>query len=115
MASFIPVTTEAEFEGAIASSHERPVLFFKHSHTCGLSAQAFDELDAWLAEASDDPHVYIVTVQTHRHLSNELVKRFNVRHETPQVLLVRNGACVWHGAHFRVTSRTVRSAYEKAA
>lgn len=115
MASFIPVTTEAELEEAIASSKERPVLFFKHSQTCGLSAQAFDELDAWLAEATDEPHVYIVTVQTHRHLSNALVSRFNVRHETPQVLLVRDGVCTWHGAHFRVTSRTVRSAYEQAA
>lgn len=115
MASFIPVTTEAELEEALASSHDRPVLFFKHSQTCGLSAQAFDELDAWLAEATDEPHVYIVTVQTHRHLSNELAKRFGVRHETPQVLLVRSGQVVWHGAHFRVTSRTVRTAFEQAA
>ena len=115
MASFIPVTTEAELEGAIATSADRPVLFFKHSQTCGLSAQAFDELDAWLAEAGEEPHVYIVTVQTHRHLSNELSRRFNIRHETPQVLLVRHGACTWHGAHFRVTGRTVRSAYEQAA
>jgi bacillithiol system protein YtxJ len=115
MASFIPVTTEAELDGALATSADRPVLFFKHSQTCGLSAQAFDELDAWLVDAADDPHVYIVTVQTHRHLANELTRRFNVRHETPQVLLVRNGACTWHGAHFRVTSRTVRSAYEDAA
>jgi bacillithiol system protein YtxJ len=52
----------------------------------------------------------MVTVQTHRDVSNAVSARLGVRHETPQALLVRDGRVVWAASHFRVTADAVQRA-----
>ena len=92
-----------ELEAAIDESTERPVLLFKHSRTCGISCEALDELRAHV-ENAQTPAVYkLITVQSHRLISNEAAARLGVRHETPQAILVRNGRPVWTASHFRIT------------
>ena len=46
----------------------------------------------------------MITVQTHRPLSDAVVQRLGLRHETPQAILLRNGAIVWNASHFRITA-----------
>jgi bacillithiol system protein YtxJ len=99
-----------QIEEAIADSATRPVVFFKHSRTCGTSAQAFDELQEHLDTSSADARYEMVIVQSHRDLSNLLASRFGVRHETPQVILVRDRKAVWHASHFHVTAATLEAA-----
>src|SRR5262245_59263740 len=99
-----------ELERLIAASGERPLLLFKHSYTCGVSAEALDELIAHLNDQPADVHYAMVTVQTHRDVSNAVSQRFGVRHETPQALLVREGRVVWSASHFRVTADAVVNA-----
>ena len=57
----------------------------------------------------------MVTVQTHRNVSNAVATRLGVRHETPQALLVRNGQVIWAASHFRVTAAAVAAALKAAA
>jgi bacillithiol system protein YtxJ len=106
-----------ELEALLAQSEQQPLLLFKHSYTCGVSAEALDELIAHLnheaGEESTDVRYAMVTVQTHREVSNAVSTRLGVRHETPQALLVRDGRVVWSASHFRVNAdsltRAVRS------
>lgn len=105
----------AELDRLLSESHSRPLLLFKHSYTCGISAEALDELVDHLkstvaAAGFSDPHYAIVTVQTHRDVSNAVTSRLGVRHETPQALLVRQGRVVWSASHFRVTADAVQKA-----
>ena len=100
-------------ERVIAASEERLVLLFKHSATCGTSAQAHDELVAHLSEGQHTTQHAIVTVQTHRDVSDAVATRLNVRHETPQVLLIQEGRVVWEASHFRVTADTIKDAIER--
>ena len=93
-----------ELDRLLASSGSRPLLLFKHSYTCGISAEALDELVAHLNERPGAVDYAMVTVQTHRALSNEVAKKLGVRHETPQALLIRNGRVLWTASHFRVTA-----------
>jgi monothiol bacilliredoxin len=75
--------------------------------------EALDELVAHLNDGSANgflPHYAMVTVQTHRALSNAIAQKLGVRHETPQALLVRNGRVVWSASHFRVTAAAVDDA-----
>ena len=59
----------------------------------------------------DCPAQYaMVTVQTHRAISNAIAQKLGVRHETPQALLVKNGRVVWSASHFRVTAAAVNDA-----
>ena len=92
-------------EAAIAESLERPVLLFKHSRTCGISLEAFDELQAHVAGHSSTAASYkVITVQSHRRLSDSAAERFGIRHETPQAILLKNGRPVWNASHFRITA-----------
>ena len=100
----------AEFDQLLAQSRERPLLLFKHSLTCGTSAEALDELIEHLNDDKLDAEYAIVTVQSHRDLSNAISKRLGVRHETPQALLIYDGRVIWSASHFRVTADAMQSA-----
>jgi bacillithiol system protein YtxJ len=94
----------AALDAAIAESRERPVLIFKHSRTCGISCEAYDALHAHLADDSAGASYNLITVQSHRGLSEEAAARLGVRHETPQAILLRDGVPVWNASHFRITA-----------
>jgi bacillithiol system protein YtxJ len=91
-------------EAAIAESRERPVVLFKHSRTCGISCEALDELHAHLARSRTDATYKMITVQSHRRISDEAAERLGVRHETPQAIVLRGGRPVWKASHFRITA-----------
>jgi bacillithiol system protein YtxJ len=105
-----------ELEQTLNDSHVQPVLLFKHSYTCGISAEALDELRAHLEErrvAPDRAVQYaMVTVQTHREVSNAISARLGVRHETPQAILVSGGRAIWSASHFRVNAMELSKAIQ---
>ena len=117
-----PVEHVDELHRLLAESERRPLLLFKHSYTCGVSMEALDEIVAHLNDRGPErsaPHVEpkeqapqyaMVTVQTHRAVSNAIAQKLGVRHETPQALLVRSGRVVWSASHFRVTAAAVENA-----
>ena len=88
----------------LAESKEKPVVIFKHSTTCPVSAGAYEEM----AALKDD--VALVEVQTARDLSQEIASSTGVKHETPQVIILRNGKPVWHSSHWEITKETVEKA-----
>ena len=94
----------AALDAAIAESRERPVLLFKHSRHCGISCEALDELNTHLEEAGHRASYNLITVQSHRHVSDEASARLGIRHETPQAILLRDGQPVWKASHFKITA-----------
>lgn len=113
--SLTPLRSLAELDRALDASHEQPVLFFKHSHTCGISAEALDELRTHLEQNGGAVRYALVTVQTHREVSNAIAARLGVRHETPQAILVRGGKPVWSASHFRVNVTELDKALRRGA
>jgi bacillithiol system protein YtxJ len=106
-----PLQTLDDVDALLDESCLHPVLVLKHSRTCGTSAQALDELLAYLDEREPaDVRFALVTVQTHRDVSNAIAQRLGIRHETPQALLVCDRGVAWHASHFRVTADTIAAA-----
>jgi bacillithiol system protein YtxJ len=104
-----------ELERTLDDSHRRPVLLFKHSFTCGVSAEALDELRSHIEENPAAAVQYaMVAVQTHREVSNSISERLGVRHETPQAILVRGGRAIWSASHFRVNASEIQKALAAA-
>lgn len=99
-----PLSDLAELEAAIAESCDRPVLLFKHSRTCGISHSALDELYTHVARNPSGTVYRLITVQSHRWISDEAAARLGVRHETPQAILLRDGRPVWKASHFSITA-----------
>jgi bacillithiol system protein YtxJ len=105
-----PLADIAALDEAINESSDRPVLLFKHSRTCGISCEALDELHSHVAAAPSGPAYKIITVQSHRRVSDELSARFGIRHETPQAILLKDGRPVWNASHFRITAKELARA-----
>jgi bacillithiol system protein YtxJ len=104
---FIELHDAPELDDLIRQSGEQPVILFKHSETCGISARAYREM------AKLEKRFALVTVQKARALSNEIESRFALAHETPQVLVVREGKLTWSASHFRITADAVTRAVEE--
>ncbi len=105
-----PIHGLDELDHALGESRHRPLVLFKHSYSCGVSAEALDELLAHLAVSPGSARYAMVTVQTHRDVSNAIATRLGIRHETPQALLVRDGRVVWSASHFRVNAESLERA-----
>ncbi|SRR6185369_8900400 len=105
MKALTPLVDVQSLDAAIAESRERPVLLFKHSRYCGVSCEALDELQSHIDARTEGDAVYrMITVQTHRPVSDAAAQRLGIRHETPQAILLRDGKAVWNASHFRITA-----------
>ena len=87
------IHTAEELDAAIAESHERPVVLYKHSATCPFAARAQEQV----AEAKHDVTVYGVVVQYARELSELIAERTGVEHASPQAIILRGGEVAWTG------------------
>ena len=97
-ANFTRLDTIDKLETAISNSRVHPVLLFKHSVTCGISASVFREV------AEVETPINLVVVQDDREISNEIARRTGIRHESPQAIIIKDGEVVYHASHFDITS-----------
>ncbi|MBP2018781.1 bacillithiol system protein YtxJ [Symbiobacterium terraclitae] len=102
--------TMADVEAVLAESLRRPVLIFKHSTRCPISAAAFREWQAYLAspEARQVANAWVRVIEE-RPVSLALASRAGVAHQSPQALLISGGRAVWHASHGAITARTLRA------
>ena len=105
---FEQVTDAAALDQLFARSHEQPVLLFKHSSTCPISAHAYRQMREVKGPVS------IVVVQKSREVSREVEARTGVTHESPQALVLRGGQAVWTASHFDITADAVERALKNA-
>jgi thioredoxin 1 len=106
----LPLNSTEEFEALLVASRTSPVLLYKHSLTCDVSVRAVNAVHAFLGTCQGPLLARMVTVQTERPVSNAIARRLNLRHESPQAILVADGEVVWHAAHFRITVDAMRGA-----
>lgn len=90
----------------ISEAGETPAIVFKHSNTCGVSARVYREISQVTRP------VGIVTVQHARDVSDEIARRFGIRHETPQALIVCGAKVLWSASHYAVKAHAVEEALE---
>jgi len=106
---FININDTEALEALMARSHNEPVILFKHSTTCPVSAAAYAEMSQVPEEVS------LLVVQRARDVSQEVAARTGVRHESPQAIILRNGAAVWNRSHWSITAAEVQTAFRQYA
>jgi len=104
------IRTIDELDRALEESNERPVLLFKHSLTCPISARAFNEFQSYLQNSNQRVSANLITVQTARSVSDETAARLKLQHHSPQAILVRNGRELWNASHFAITAAALQNA-----
>jgi bacillithiol system protein YtxJ len=110
MTRLTPLHDVQSLDAAIAESRERPVLLFKHSRFCGVSCEALDELQSHIESGRGEIAYKMITVQTHRSVSDAAAELLGLRHQTPQAILLRDGKVVWNASHFRITAKQLDQA-----
>lgn len=92
-------------------SHSRPVVLFKHSTRCSVSAMALDRMERG-GESLTGMSCYYLDLLAHRDVSQAIADRYGVEHESPQAIVVRNGRAVWHESHTAISPRAIRQVLE---
>jgi bacillithiol system protein YtxJ len=108
-ANFIKVDSIEKLDDLFAQSHKMPVVFFKHSSTCGISAGVKDIV------SHSDLDLNVVIVQTERDLSNEIAARTNILHQSPQAIVISDGRAIYHASHYDITAQDIENAISAAA
>jgi bacillithiol system protein YtxJ len=101
---FTRVADIKALDDLIEQSKKQPVIIFKHSTTCPISASAFRNMSKFNGD------VNLVEVQSAQELSREIERRTGVRHESPQVIVLNNGQVVWNASHWKVRAESVAEA-----
>ena len=99
--NWINLTEEDQLQHLIAQSNTSPQVIFKHSTRCNISSVVLNRLKAAKEKAGFD--IYYLDLLAHRSLSNKIATVFNEHHESPQVLLIKNGECVYAESHMGIT------------
>ncbi len=95
--TWIPLLNELQLEEIKQNSTSKPQLIFKHSSRCSLSSMARNRLDK--KEVPQGIDFYFLDIINHRSISNKVAQDFGVPHESPQVLLIKKGECVYEESH----------------
>jgi bacillithiol system protein YtxJ len=94
------LTSIEELDQLIAASANSPVLILKHSNRCSVCHVVLDRLERnWKAEDDQKAVPYFLDLLAHRGVSNAIAERFGVEHESPQVLLIKDGKSIYSATH----------------
>lgn len=95
-----PINTIEQLEQIKAASFSTPQVIFKHSTTCSISRMALDRLER--AEPPENVDFHYLDLLNFRAISNEIADFFQVHHESPQVILIKGGECIYDESHYGI-------------
>ncbi len=102
-AQFIEITTNDQLNELFEVSNRKPVVLFKHSTSCPISANVFEEV------SKVDSTIFLITVQKSRSISNAIAEKTGIKHESPQAIILKDAATVYQASHYDVTSEELTS------
>jgi bacillithiol system protein YtxJ len=102
---WIHLTDEEQLKQILSKSQTRPQVIFKHSTRCSISSVALQRLQK-VAQPSDIDF-YFLDLIAYRNISNKVAQEFDVPHESPQVLVIRDGKCVYEESHMGISMNEI--------
>ncbi len=102
--SWIPLTTVKQLEEIKEQSKSETVLIFKHSTRCGISRMVIKRFEQLFDESMKNIKVYYLDLLNYRDISDEVGYAFQVMHQSPQLLIVKNEVAVAHTSHYDITA-----------
>jgi bacillithiol system protein YtxJ len=93
------LTDLGQLNEIIELSHQQPVLIFKHSTRCSISRFALKNFENEYDFSEEELQAYFLDLLEFRSISNEIANRFEVMHQSPQILLIKDGKCIYQESH----------------
>ncbi len=95
-----PINSIDQLEHIKSASYITPQVIFKHSTTCSISRMALDRFERAATPEKVDFHY--LDLLNYRTISTEIASFFQVHHESPQVILIKNGECIYDESHYGI-------------
>lgn len=103
------LTESKQLEEIEQESKEQPVVIFKHSTRCGISRMVLNNFEKSYDLPKDrEVKLYFLDLLANRDISNEVASRFGVRHESPQMIILKDGKVVHHASHHSIDLQSVK-------
>ena len=101
--NWIPLTSIEQLEDIKNQSKIDSVLIFKHSTRCGISSMVIKQFEKLFTEEYQNFKVYYLDLLNYRSISDEVGYAFQVMHQSPQLLIIKNGVSVYNASHYEIT------------
>lgn len=101
--NWLPLTAIEQLEEIKEISKTEPVFIFKHSTRCSISSIVIKRFEALFKEEHQGLKVYYLDLLNYRNISDEIGDTFQVIHQSPQLLIVKNGISVQNASHYDIT------------
>ena len=103
------LSSEGELKHIVEESFHNPQAIFKHSTRCGISSMIKNRLEAKWEKTNPSVPIYMLDLLAQRALSNQIAEEFDIRHESPQLIILENGVSTYHSSHIGISSSAVAS------
>lgn len=101
------LTTLEQLDQIAKDSEMKPQAIFKHSTTCGISRMAIRQLEAQYDIDPNQLDIYYLDLKAYREVSNEVGYKFQVMHQSPQIILIKNGTAVYSDSHGAISAQAL--------
>jgi len=105
--SWIPLNDTAQLDEIVEASKTKTVAIFKHSTRCGISSMVIRQFEGSYDVPEDVADVYYLDLLQFRSISNEIASRFGVFHQSPQLIIFKNGEVVFHTSHSDINAQQI--------
>lgn len=101
------ISDTSRYQAIVQKSEERPQLIYKHSNRCSVCFVAKGSLEKAADDIREHADMHYLDVVKNRKVSNAVASELNVRHESPQVIVINGGEVVWHASHGQIKSENI--------
>ena len=108
LVNWVALTEMSQLDEIIEESKTTPVLILKHSTRCSISLMVKNGLDkSWDIEDAK-LKTYYLDLLKYRPISNQLAETFNIHHQSPQILVIKDGKCEYSATHSAIDTRLIK-------
>ncbi len=104
--NWIQLTSAHQLEEIKEKSNTKPQVIFKHSTRCSVSSMAKNRLERKAFPEQAD--FYYLDLISNRQISSQIERDFSVYHESPQILVIKNGKCVYDESHSGISMEEIK-------
>lgn len=101
--NWIPLTSLAQISEIKEQSKQETIAIFKHSTRCGISRMVLKQFESSFDEKLTTLHLYYLDLLNYRSISDEVGYTFQVQHQSPQLLVIKNEIAIAHASHYDIT------------
>lgn len=105
--NWIPLTSLEQLDEIETASKDKQILIFKHSTRCSISRMALKQFEKEF-DLDNKVNAYFLDLIAYRDVSNEIASRFNVVHQSPQLLLIKDGKSIYNASHSDIDAEALK-------